>query len=510
MKRAVLYARVSTLAQGEEDKASIPEQVARIEEYCQNKGYVIVDRYIDIGFSGAKSKRPEFQRMLNDARSRKFDVIVCWKADRLSRGMYPAAALMEVIEPLDIKLEAVEEYLDMNWFAMLAVIGKMEIDSIKARTLMGRKARAKAGKLFSGKGNKLFGFTYEPSLGTRVVNEEEANIVKQIFYSYAEEYLTMQAICHRLMAQGILSPNGNKHWGTSTLHKILKNEAYIGRTFTFTQKHIKDGDTTRIQHKPREEWVEVEGATPAIIDRALFEKAELRLQRNKELALRNTKRDYLLRGFLYCSHCGKRYQGALKRYQTKGGIKEYLYYRCSSAFRVATNSCANPSWKAGQLEGIVWQQVSDVLANPEVVLAGLRAIQRDDANLLRGQLREIESRLKDLDSEQYELLDQSLRGFPREMIMRENEKINAKRSELCKRKAELESRIAVAKQTEVDIQGIKKACKIVKANLDELTLDSKRMALEALGIKVWLDNERVMIEGTIPVAYGAIASTPSN
>ena len=106
--RAALYARVSTPAQGEEDKTSIPEQIARSEQHCQEKGHSIADRYVDIGYSGAKSKRPEFQRMLNDAKKGKFDVIVCWKADRLSRGMYPAAALMEVIEPLGIKLEAVK------------------------------------------------------------------------------------------------------------------------------------------------------------------------------------------------------------------------------------------------------------------------------------------------------------------------------------------------------------------------------------------------------------------
>jgi len=83
--RAAAYCRVSTPAQGEEDKASIPEQIARIEKHCQGKGYSMADRYVDIGYSGAKSKRPEFQRMLNDAKKGKFDAIVCWKADRLSR-----------------------------------------------------------------------------------------------------------------------------------------------------------------------------------------------------------------------------------------------------------------------------------------------------------------------------------------------------------------------------------------------------------------------------------------
>ena len=147
--RVALYARVSTPRQGEEDKVSIPEQAKRIEKYCQEKAYTIADRYVDVGYSGAKSKRPEFQRMLNDAKANKFDLIVCWKADRLSRGMYPAAALMEVIEPLNISVEAVEERFDMNTFALLAVVGKIELDNIRARTQAGREGNIKQGNVKS-------------------------------------------------------------------------------------------------------------------------------------------------------------------------------------------------------------------------------------------------------------------------------------------------------------------------------------------------------------------------
>jgi len=503
---AGIYCRVSTPAQGEEEKASIPEQVSRIEGYCQKKGYDIIDRYIDIGYSGAKSKRPEFQRMLADAKNSKFDVIVCWKADRLSRGMYPAAALMETIEPLEIKLEAVEEHLDMNYFAMLAIVGKIELDNLRARTLMGKVGRAKAGKLLCGKANKLLGYDYDDKTGKRVINRD-SEIVQSIFYSYAEEHLPIQTICRRLMAQGILSPSGNKHWGNSTIHKILTNEAYIGHTFAFTQRHIK-GDKIHVQYKPREDWIEIPDSTPAIIDETLFKKAQYRLQRNKELALRNTKRDYLLRGFAYCN-CGWRYQGTMKRYQTKDGIKEYLYYRCSSAFRPLAKPCDSHCWKAEELESIVWEEVSEVLAHPEVVLAGLEAIKQDDANLLTEELRQKESQLKALDEEQYALLDQSLRGFPEEIVIAENKKINANRNELTKQKVELETRIQAAKQAEADMEGIKQACDIVRDNLLDLTFEKKRMALEALNVRVRIDNDKVNIEGTIPMTHGTFASIPS-
>ena len=87
------YARVSDKSQDGEDKTSLSEQTSEMEAYCEGKGLTITARYQEVG-RGWSKKRPEFQRMLTDARSGRFDTIVCWKSDRLSRGMYPAAALM--------------------------------------------------------------------------------------------------------------------------------------------------------------------------------------------------------------------------------------------------------------------------------------------------------------------------------------------------------------------------------------------------------------------------------
>ena len=102
-QRAAIYARVSDKSQAEDDKTSLSEQTIEMESYCERKGLTIVARYQEVG-RGWSKKRPEFQRMLADAKQGRFDTIVCWKSDRLSRGMYPAAALMEVVEAHQISL----------------------------------------------------------------------------------------------------------------------------------------------------------------------------------------------------------------------------------------------------------------------------------------------------------------------------------------------------------------------------------------------------------------------
>ena len=117
--------------------------------YCESKGLTITARYQEVG-RGWSKKRPEFQRMLADARRGRFDTIVCWKSDRLSRGMYPAAALMEVVEAHQIRLEAVMDAIDMKTFGLMAAIGKIELDNFRERSTLGKRGTAKQGRAPTG------------------------------------------------------------------------------------------------------------------------------------------------------------------------------------------------------------------------------------------------------------------------------------------------------------------------------------------------------------------------
>ena len=103
MIRAAAYIRVNTERQAEEDRVSLEEQHKGIASYCETKDYTVVKDYRDVG-SGASKRRPGFQQLLRDVQDGALDVIVCWKSDRLSRGLYPAAALMEAIEGTDVTL----------------------------------------------------------------------------------------------------------------------------------------------------------------------------------------------------------------------------------------------------------------------------------------------------------------------------------------------------------------------------------------------------------------------
>ena len=175
-KRAAIYARVSDKSQDTEDKTSISEQISDMEAYCEENGMTIVARYQEVG-RGWSKKRPEFQRMLTDAKIGRFDTIVCWKSDRLSRGMYPAAAVMDAI--------------DMKTFGLMAAIAKIELDKFRERAGMGKRGKAKQGRMPTG--SPPYGYRVDDD-GNPYVYEPEAKFVRRIFRQYGHEGMTALAI----------------------------------------------------------------------------------------------------------------------------------------------------------------------------------------------------------------------------------------------------------------------------------------------------------------------------
>ncbi len=135
------------------------------------------------------------------------------------------------------------------------------------------------------------------------------------------------------------------------------------------------------------------------------------------------------------------------------------------------------------------------------MLAGLKAVEADSAQVdyFTQTLVDVEARLTELEEEQKQLFKQSLMGFPEELVIKENQKINDDRTVLLQRKAELEAKMEQAQQATVNMDNIKLACDIVSKNLGNLTYENKRLAIEALDIKVWIKHNELTMEGSIPM-----------
>ena len=246
-----------------------------------------------------------------------------------------------------------------------------------------------------------------------------------------------------------------------------------------------------------------------IVSQETFELVRARLKQNKRLAARNSRRQYLLSGYVFCRQCGRRYRGKSVKPKAGENVTSITYYECPGGEKIVSPTrCPNRRWNANHLETLVWERIEGLMAKPELVLAGLKTIENEakEASSLGEELAQVNRRLGALDREQEQLLEWALKGFPEPTVVSTNKRINSARAALQERKADLEVRIDRANHAETDITGVERFCELARQNMGDFMFEHKRLALEALQVKVWVDGESVNIEGAVPVAGDDIVS----
>ena len=143
--RAAIYARVSTLDQEPEN------QLEELRRYIAARGWTAVE-YVDHGVSGAKDRRPALDRVRADARRRKFDVLVCWRLDRLGRNLKHLIALLDDLQALGVAFVSLAEGIDATTPAgklqmhILGAISEFERGRIQERVRAGLARARQQGK----------------------------------------------------------------------------------------------------------------------------------------------------------------------------------------------------------------------------------------------------------------------------------------------------------------------------------------------------------------------------
>ena len=148
--RAAIYARVSTLHNGQDPQL----QTRELREYCEHRGWEIAGEYIDEGWSGGKESRPELNRLMADAHRRRFDVVCVWKFDRFARSTSHLLRALENFKALGVEFCSYSEQLDTSTpagkmvFTVLGAVAELERSLIAERVRAGlRNARAKGKRL---------------------------------------------------------------------------------------------------------------------------------------------------------------------------------------------------------------------------------------------------------------------------------------------------------------------------------------------------------------------------
>lgn len=143
--KAALYARVSTVDQEPEN------QLQELRRYVEARGWTATE-YVDHGISGAKDRRPSLDELIRDAKRRRFDVLVCWRLDRLGRSLKHLITLLEDLQALGVAFVSLAEGIDATTPAgklqmhILGAIAEFERERIRERVLAGLQRARKQGR----------------------------------------------------------------------------------------------------------------------------------------------------------------------------------------------------------------------------------------------------------------------------------------------------------------------------------------------------------------------------
>ena len=360
--RVAFYARVST--DSDEQKNSLENQTNYYTELINNtNGWIYAGGYIDEGLSGASvKKRENFNIMIEDAKSGKFDLIITKEISRFARNTLDSIKYTRELLSYGVcvlfqndNINTVDEDAELR-LTIMASLAQDELRKLSSRVKFGHQQSIKKGVVLGN--SRIFGYDYVG--GKLVINQRESEMVKTIFDLYSTgEYSTKQ-IGRMLWAQGYKNHNGDmiKH---TTISGILKNPKYKGY-YVGNKVRIVDLFTKKQKFLPEDQWVmykdEDGEKVPAIVSEEVWDKAnEILARKSQDVKNRQNKCNHsnLLTGKLFCAHCGTPYY---RKYSTHLGQKCSVW-RCSGKIKNGKDSCPSLSIFEDEIKRIIFDLFVD-------------------------------------------------------------------------------------------------------------------------------------------------------
>ena len=373
---AVIYARYSSDRQREE---SIEGQLRECMDYALKNKYIVIGTYVDRALSARTADRPDFQRMIADSAKRLFDVVLVWKLDRFSRDRYDSAHYKHVLKKNNVRVISIKENISDGPEGIILesmLEGYAEYYSAELAQKIRRGQHENAMKCMNNGGNIPLGYQVDKSTGVLVPDPVTKPLAIEIFtrYSRGERISDIQ---RDLDGRGIRTNRGHPY-SVGSLSNLLKNRKYIGE-YRYGDVVTPDG-------------------IPAIIDKELFERVQMRMAANKKAPARaKAEEEYLLTTKLYCGDCGRLMAGESGK-GCKGII--YHYYKCGGAKRRL--GCKKKAIKKHWIEEtVVKLTVSKVLTDETInrIAEAILVMQEQGDTMtpvLKQQLQQCEAEIRNV------------------------------------------------------------------------------------------------------------------
>lgn len=323
--RAVFYGRVST--DNETQKDSCENQLFMAETFLRkHPNITLVEKFVDDGISGKNAvSRKRFMAMIALIEEGEVDLIITKSMSRLHRDEQTAYYLRDLCEENDVTIFILEneqllDFEDDDAMFIQSIQALMDAQYVQRQSKYGRmthKTRCERKEL-SAK-DICFGYNWDSTTKTISINEEEAEVVREILNSYVYEQKMPAEIAKNLISKGYSNRFSRVDFTAGTINKIVQNEKYIGK-FYINKRTNKLGKGMNGKSKrialPKEQWILVDRPDLAIVDEELFSLA-VRLRESRQTTYFSGEKSEVRKRFegkhdfsnkVRCACCGKYYR----------------------------------------------------------------------------------------------------------------------------------------------------------------------------------------------------------
>lgn len=279
--KVTYYSRVSTLH--EQQKSSLKNQIEHFDEMIKNNpNWTYIKGYVDDGISGTSAKkRDNFMRMIDDAKQKKFDLIITKEISRFSRNTLDSIKYTRKLLSYGVAVLFVNDNINTAMpdaelrLTIMASMAQDEIRRLSERVKFGMKRAIKNGHILGN--NMFYGYKKNKETGNLTIIENEAEVVRRLFHMYAIDNLSANKIAHQFNSEKIPSACGKK-WCTTTLLRMIRNMKYKG-FYCARKSEIIDYMTKKVKYLKQTEWIVYEDKIkiPPIIEEKLWDRANDRL-----------------------------------------------------------------------------------------------------------------------------------------------------------------------------------------------------------------------------------------
>lgn len=365
-----------------DDSASIQNQKAMLIKYASDNGWTIYDIYSDDDYAGSDRRRPEFNRLIVDAKARKFDIVLCKSQSRFTRelelveqyihGLFPRLGIrfISLVDNADTENKGNKKARQINGLVNEWFLEELS-DNIKAVLTNRREQGYHIGSFAP------YGYKKDPDKkGHLIIDPEAAEIVREIFTLFAEGK-GKQVIGRILNERGVPNPTEYKRlhgmirnknsqsrtlWSYFTVSNILTNEVYIGNMIQGRTGVVSYKTQEKIAY-PQEQWIVVKGTHEPIIDQALWDKVQALIAQKATPSLKREEGIFAWK--VRCINCGSRLH-AVKSGNKRG-------FKCDT-HALSHEACVGAYISLPKLERIVAAQLlvlSEELLDEEKLEEGI-------------------------------------------------------------------------------------------------------------------------------------------